>query len=159
MKKSCFFCNHLLLSLILLYCLSLCWTACGGGNPGTTPNQTPGQNLAPLSVKPDNNDLIRALQGKWKNETNPTVWIEITGNKLKHWNGDQISAESEIEADGPCESLPCRTDSTVLADGWCFTEKGEFDVVCYRVLQCDKTKLHISQTDVPENSFVYLRAE
>jgi len=88
---------------------------------------------------PDNNDLLEALQGKWRSDSDSTYVLEISDDTMRHINNGKLSAEMEIEVDGSCINTACPDADT--ADGWCFLEKGQFDVQCHLVLKCNENEL------------------
>lgn len=92
-------------------------------------------------IEPDAADLLQTLQGKWQSEQDSTNLIEITGEKMTHYNSGQVSLESVIEIDGNCLTNACKADSLDTPSGWCFIEKGQYDAQCNLVLKCDKQTL------------------
>ncbi len=88
---------------------------------------------------PDNNDLLEALQGKWRSDSDSTYVLEISDDTLRHINNGQLSAETAIEVDGSCINTAC--PDADAADGWCFLEKGQFDIQCHLVLKCNENEL------------------
>jgi len=88
---------------------------------------------------PDNNDLLEALQGKWRSDSDSTYMLEISDDTLRHINNGQLSAETSIEVDGACINTACQGSDA--ADGWCFLEKGQFDIQCHLVLKCNEIEL------------------
>ncbi len=94
-----------------------------------------------MQVEADAIDLLQTLQGKWQSEQDSNYLIEISGDKMKHYNGGQLSVESQIEIDANCRSVACTADSLETSSGWCFVEKGQFDAQCNLILKCDKQLL------------------
>lgn len=107
-------------------------------------NRTQTQTSAPEVVneqptKPDNNDLLQALQGTWKSESDSTYVLVIAEAKMRHLINGQLQAETEIEVDGSCSNISCQ--GADAADGWCFLEKGQFDIQCLLILKCNTDEL------------------
>ena len=115
----------------------LALTCTSNPNPVSAVTTGPARQDSVLA-EPDAADLLQTLQGKWQSEQDSTYVLEIVGDKMKHYNGSQVSIESQIEIDGNCLSVPCQVDSTETASGWCFMEKGQYDVQCNLILKCDK---------------------
>ena len=101
--------------------------------------QTPPPENQQTNVKPDNNDLLQALQGKWQSTTDSAYVLEITDAKMRHINGGKFAGESDLEVDGSCTNVSCQ--GAAADDGWCFLEKGQFDIQCNRVVKCDPDTL------------------
>ena len=121
-------------------CFVMLWTVlqmCACRNK--TQTQTPAPEVTEQQSKPDNNDLLQALQGKWRSEADSTYILEITDAKMRHLNKDQLSAETDIEVDGSCSNVSCQ--GADASDGWCFLEKGQFDIQCHLVLKCNPNEL------------------
>jgi len=135
---------YFLLSIVLALLLNACI------NNGPLRQQS-GETLTGKDAKsgPDVNDLLDALQGSWQNERDSTYTITFSGNSMKHFNGNVLSAESEIEIDDNCQNAICKTegDSTLLNDGWCFIEKGSSGTQCNLVLNCNKQTLQYRPID------------
>ncbi len=107
-------------------------------------NQSPAQNPPPETSEltkssPDNNDLLDALQGKWRSESDSTYVLEIVDTKMRHINQGQIGSETDLEVDGGCSNTSCQ--GADAGDGWCFLEKGAGEIQCYLVSRCDQTTL------------------
>lgn len=110
--------------------------ACGNRNQ----NQAAATQVSEQSKSsPDNNDLLVALQGKWRSETDSTYVLEISDDTLRHINNGKLSVETSIEVDGACVNTACQGSDA--ADGWCFLEKGQFDIQCHLVLKCNENEL------------------
>lgn len=101
--------------------------------------QTPPPETQQSNVNPDNNDLLQTLQGKWQNVTDSADVLEITDSKMRHIIGGKFSGESDIEVDGSCTNVSCQ--GAAAEDGWCFLEKGQFDIQCNRVVKCNPDSL------------------
>ena len=95
----------------------------------------------PAVAQPDANDLSTVLQGRWQSESDSSYVIEVVDNKIRHFSQHKFVFESDIEIDSNCQTATCKRDSADLSDGWCFTEKGQYDIQCNLVIQCDKQKL------------------
>ena len=120
---------------IYLIAALFCTNACDCNTANTT-NQ--GLINAPVSTPgPPANELLNALQGRWQNELDTTIAVEINDDLMRHINSGVPNEENVIEAFSNCQSVLCKTDSAALPQGWCFVEKGKADTVCYEVLQCD----------------------
>ncbi len=104
--------------------------------PGTSGDKVPDTANAD-APPPDAADLLAVLQGKWQNETDSTDVLEIADTKMHHFNNGKFSFASDIEIDGKGKSIPCQVDTLDTQNGWCFVEKGQYDVQCNIVLRCD----------------------
>ena len=97
------------------------------------------------SAKPDPNDLLAALQGRWRSESDSTVEIEIADTQMRYYNGGKFSHQSMIDVDGSCESPVCKPGDTDISDGWCFTEsminEGKYAAISNFVSRCDAEAL------------------
>ncbi len=101
--------------------------------------QPPAPETEQSKSEPDNNDLLQTLQGKWQSVTDSTYEVEITDSKMRHINGGKLVGESDIEVDGACTNVSCQGAAT--EDGWCFLEKGQFDIQCHLVQKCTSDSL------------------
>ena len=118
------------------------WTTACTNTPNPVPALTTGAARQDSTLtEPDAIDLLQTLQGKWQSEQDSTYLIEISGDKMKHYNGGRLSVEAQIEIDANCRSVACTADSLETTSGWCFVEKGQFDVQCNLILKCDKQHL------------------
>ncbi len=130
--------RFLLSSLIIFSC---CLGACKNNTSSANTlggTQTPRDSTL---AEPDASDLLQILQGKWQSAQDSTYFIEIAGSKMRHYNNNQMSLETDIEIDGNCLSNACQVDSLDTENGWCFVEKGQFDAQCNLILKCDKEVL------------------
>ncbi len=116
-----------------------CWAAaCNNtSNPAPALTSGPARQDSTL-IEADAIDLLQTLQGKWQSEEDSSYQIEITGNKMKHFNAGKVSMEAQVEIDANCRSVACTADSLETTSGWCFVEKGQFDAQCNLILKCDK---------------------
>jgi hypothetical protein len=115
--------------------------ACNNLSTKNTNNKNSDNNDVPQSTGPDASDLLKTLQGTWQSQHDSTYVLEILDTKMRHLLQGKLSAENDIEIDGSCLGTPCKQDSTILSDGWCFMEKGQNKVQCYIILACDKDSL------------------
>jgi len=126
---------------IMAFPLVLLGAACknpNASNPAGMVTQPPRDTVL---AEPDAADLLQTLQGKWQSEQDSTYLIEVAGSRMTHYNAGKVSGAAEIEIDGNCLSTACKVDSVDADSGWCFLEKGQFDVQCNLVLKCDKQVL------------------
>lgn len=131
--------------LTLLYA-----SACGNRNQAQTPPPVPEQTKS----EPDNNDLLQALQGKWRSESDSTYVLEILDSKMRHINRDSLTFETDIEVDGACTNTSCQ-ETARLEDGWCFLEKGQFDIQCHRVIKCNSNELQFVAVGVASGPLAF----
>ncbi|MBL7827125.1 MAG: hypothetical protein JNJ57_10870 [Saprospiraceae bacterium] len=132
--------------------------ACQQSTPKpTTENQTTAEDRQ--STGPDAADLLRTLQGRWQSEKEPDQIIEFADTKMRHISNNQPSPETEIEISSDCRSAACKTDTSDFADGWCFLEKGQFDVQCYLVISCSKTELKYAAIGVENGLRIFRKIE
>ena len=108
-----------------------------------TKEQTPPANQEQTKSEPDNNDLLQTLQGRWRSNADSTYIIEFVDSKMRHINNDKLSFETNIEVDGSCSDSSCQGAGDT-EDGWCFLEKGQFDVQCHLVLKCNPNELEFA---------------
>ncbi|MCA0236498.1 MAG: hypothetical protein LCH81_08955 [Bacteroidetes bacterium] len=124
-------------------------------------NQNQAQNTAQQTEQtksePDNNDLLETLQGKWQNTADPAYSLEIVDTKMRHFNGGKLAGETDIEVDGFCSNVSCQ--GAAAEDGWCFLEKGQFDIQCHLVAKCTPDTLRFSDvgTESGMQSFKKIR--
>lgn len=143
---------------LLIFCaIVVSIAACKPSNAKNTEANTAVD--VPASSGPDDADLLRTLQGRWQSDQDSTYVVEFDDTRMLYYQSGNLTAESEIEVDGQCQNSPCKADSTDLTDGWCFQEKGKFDVQCNIVMECDKTHLKYGKlgADTPPASFKKVR--
>lgn len=121
---------------ILLLLTMLHTSACGNRNQAQASPPPPEESKS----EPDNNDLLQTLQGRWQSESDSTYVLEIADSKMRHINGGKLTIETDIEVDGSCANNSCQ-GAAASEDGWCFLEKGQFDVQCHLVKKCDPNAL------------------
>lgn len=103
-------------------------------------------------------DMMPQLQGRWQSVTDSDYQIEFEGDKLRHINGGQVSIEMTLESDPDCANNACLvTDSRPT--GYCFLEKGEFDIQCNLVLLLEGNQLEYTAIGSTGKSLVFKRAE
>lgn len=112
-----------------------------------TPNNTkrPDQNAINNLPKsgPADDELLETLQGRWQSLDDSTYVVEIIGNKMRHFNANQLTIEADIEINGGCDNTACVSGQPGSeTDGWCFTEKDQAGMQCNVVTKCDKDMLH-----------------
>lgn len=104
------------------------------------------------------NSLLPLMQGRWRSMADAGYQIEIEGEKIRHYNGGELTAENDIEADPDCQSNAC----TVTGDqpeGFCFIEKGQFDAQCMLVLACDGQRLEYTAIGSTGQPLVFRKVE
>ena len=120
---------------IYLITALICTNACDC-NPANSTNQ--GLINPPVSTPgPPANELLDVMQGRWQNEADTSLAVEIIDDLMTHTSGGVAQEECVIEAFSDCQNVFCKSDSAMAPQGWCFIEKGKTDTVCYEVLQCD----------------------
>jgi hypothetical protein len=103
-------------------------------------------------------DMMPQLQGRWQSVTDQDYQIEFEGDKLRHINGGEVSVEMTLEADPDCANNACLvTDSR--PSGYCFLEKGEFDIQCNLVLYLEGNQLEYTAIGSTGKSLVFKRTE
>lgn len=126
----------------LIIALALGFSAC---DPTPKTSAPPPPSTAPDtdSIQPpaDVHDLLDALQGRWQSEQDAAYFVEISGNKMRHFSDGKLTHETELDVDAACRSNACTLDSTAALVGWCFVEKGQYDAQCCLVTKCDSTAL------------------
>ncbi len=140
--------------LLILIAVLTALHACNNLNSKASANPN-GQAEIPQNTGPDGSDLLKTLQGRWQNEQDPTMVLEIVDTKARHFIDGKLSVETEIEIDGSCRTTPCKMDSTDLTDGWCFLEKGLHDVQCNIIVACDKEYLKYNAIGVENGLLVF----
>lgn len=109
-------------------------------NPaGTIPNREPSINPTATETKPDGNDLLQLLQGRWQSDSDPTYILEFQDNKALHLVNEKPVDAGEVIIDGTCAEAVCASD--VELAGWCFVEKTVAETQCFVVLKCTETVL------------------
>lgn len=103
-------------------------------------------------------DQLPALQGRWQSTTNPGYQIVFEGDKLRHYNEGKLTYESTIEADPDCQSSPCQVTGQIPT-GFCFLEKGEYDVQCNLLLSAQDGRLAYTAIGAAGGSLVFERLE
>jgi|APTNR8051073442_1049403.scaffolds.fasta_scaffold00472_3 hypothetical protein len=81
------------------------------------------------------------LSGVWRSATDPTYEIEFQGDQMIHRNEGKVTITSTIEIDPSCAATACQFGSEEPAQGWCFLEKGEFDIQCNLILNYTQDRL------------------
>jgi len=120
---------------IYLIAALFCANACDC-NPANSTNQ--GLINVPVNKPgPPSTELLDVMQGRWQNEMDTALTVEINDDLMTHISGGIAHEESVIEPFSDCQNTFCKADSAVTPQGWCFIEKGKADTVCYEVLQCD----------------------
>lgn len=111
------------LSLLAIICVAFLAFHCKN-TPKAAEAATPSgpDSTATKSSRPDPNDLLEALQGKWEKVDDPSSSIEFADTQMRYYTGDKFSHQSMIEIDGNCESPVCKPGDTDISEGWCFTE-------------------------------------
>ncbi len=122
--------------------------ACTNPSPNNTNQQGTNPEL-PQSTGPDGSDLLKTLEGRWENQNDGTLTIEFADTKMRRFKQGVLSAETDIQIDVTCGTIPCQLDSTDLLDGWCFMEKGPSGTQCYIVVDCNKEFLKYSAVATP----------
>ena len=123
----------------------------GGKTSGASGNK-PAQEA---SNGPDGKELLALLEGKWQSETDATYQLVVTNDSIQHLNDGKPSATSALEIDVNCQNVACKTDSINTSDGWCFLEKGQFDIQCNLILQEDATRLEYRALGAATGALVF----
>ena len=97
---------------------------------------------ATKTARPDPNDLLGALQGKWEKDGDPSSVIEFADTQMRYFSDNKFTHQSMIEIDGNCESPVCKPGDTDISEGWCFTEMsidgaGKYVAVSNFVSRCE----------------------
>jgi hypothetical protein len=124
--------------LLLALLLTALGQACGGDKTGSDTTASTGVDTA--NPKPDGNDLLEVLQGRWRSTNDSTYVLEISGKTLRHINGGELTVETEIEIDSQCQNAVCNAAASG-GDGWCFIEKSRDGNQCNFVLKADNRVL------------------
>jgi hypothetical protein len=138
---------------ILIVASLLIFQACVNGSKHPA---NPADNATAISIsKPGESDLLDALQGKWKSDQDTGQIMEISGNKMLHYTSNKFSFQTEIEIDVKCENNACLVGQDSLVEGWCFSEKGQYDIQCNKVLKCDSQELRIKAIGVENGVYSF----
>ncbi|HLP96750.1 MAG TPA: hypothetical protein VK168_22065 [Saprospiraceae bacterium] len=94
---------------------------------------------------PDQNDLLKVLQGRWQSEQDPTYVLEISDTQMTHTQNGTVVQQANLDVDGACQSPVCKPDGVDTSDGWCFTEmtivEGKYHAECMFVTLCNANQL------------------
>lgn len=96
--------------------------------------------VAVIELSFPRSDPMPLMQGRWRSEEDPNFEIEIKDGKIRHYIEGELLLENNIEVDRNCKNTVC-SSGEAPALGWCFIEKGAFDVQCMQLLSCDGTRL------------------
>lgn len=132
-----------------------------------TPNPqktgTPADKEETPKSGPDPNDLLRAMQGRWQSEQDASYVLEIADTQMRHFNGGNLTQQSNLEVDGACKSNICTQDSADTSDGWCFMETfiqdGKYAFSCHFVVRCDTTQFHYRDLGAAGGGLVFKKIE
>jgi hypothetical protein len=112
----------------------------GSGTPTGQTSESANDSIPEVIAEPDDNDLLRVLQGVWQSEDDNNYSLEITDTQLRHLQNGKAVMESTIDVDGTCRNTVC-PDSLDTSDGWCFIEKTpqgrDEQAQCFFVQRCD----------------------
>jgi len=135
----------------------------------STPTPTQAQsttNEEPEALKsadPDDNDLLRTLEGRWQSVSEPGYVLEISDTQANHFRDGKLVLQSTIDADGACNSTICRTDGADTSDGWCFTEIASTgdkkDPQCHFVTHCDTETLQYHALGKPDKVHAFKKIQ
>lgn len=112
--------------------------------------------VAAMELSFPRSSLMPLMQGRWQSVSDPGYQVEIDGDKIRHYNGGELTMENEIEADADCTGNACTVAGT-RPDGFCFIEKGQFDAQCNLVLACDGQRLEYAAIGAAGQSLVFTR--
>lgn len=133
----------ILLALLGLTMLASCQNK---SKPDQTQTVNAEDSSATKSAEPDDNDLLRTLEGRWQSEREPGYVLEIADTQASHYRDGVLVLQSMIDVDGACTGAICRPEGVDTSDGWCFTETtitaGKYDPQCHFVTHCDAETLH-----------------
>jgi hypothetical protein len=96
--------------------------------------------VAVIELSFPRSDPMPLMQGRWRSDEDPNFEIEIKEGKIRHYIEGELLLENSIEADRSCENTAC-SNGEAPALGWCFIEKGAFDMQCMLLLSCDGARL------------------
>lgn len=129
---------------VCFLCLLIGLAACQNGPKSQLAPENTGTTIdTALVARPDGQDLLKLLRGKWLSETDSAYQLEITDSLVVHRYEGRVQQETRIEIDAACSSRDCTVEG-LPNDGWCFVEKdASGSVQCMLVLKCDEKILHL----------------
>lgn len=136
--------------MLVLLVIGACVNS-GGGTSGGGDNKSA---QAP-SKGPDGKELLDLLQGRWQSESDATYQLVVSNDSIQHLNDGKLNGVNTLEIDINCQNVACKTDSINTSDGWCFLEKGQFDIQCNLVLKADAKQLEYRALGVAGGSLVF----
>ncbi len=101
-------------------------------------------------------NLLPLLQGRWQSETDKEYIIEFLGNKLRHYNQGKLTLETLLEPDGACQDVACQVNQA-KPEGFCFLEKGQYDIQCHLLLYHDGSRLEYTAIGSTGKSLVFTK--
>lgn len=123
--------------------IPLFFIACqGGAKPQPNPENTAATIDTALIARPDGQDLLKLLQGKWQSETDSVYQLEIIDSLVLHRYAGQVQLQASIEIDAACSNSACVAEG-LPNDGWCFIEKSSAGAQCMLILKCDEKMLEM----------------
>lgn len=129
----------------LLFAGILVFFSCQNTPKSTQATNSPSGESAGKAAIPDQNDLLKVLQGKWQSEQDPTYVLEISDTQMTHTQNGQVVHQAALDVDGACQSPVCNTEGIDTSDGWCFTEmsivEGKYHAECMFVTNCSTNAL------------------
>lgn len=143
----------LLFTMLVLLFIGACVNSGGGTSGGDS-----SQSAQAPSKGPDGKELLDLLQGKWQSESDATYQLVVRNDSIQHLNDGKLSGVNTLEIDINCENVACKTDSINTSDGWCFLEKGQFDIQCNLVLKADAKQLEYRALGAAGGSLVFRKA-
>lgn len=150
--------------LILLALLGLSMLASCQNKPQHSNAQTPStEEAGATKPEPDDNDLLKVLEGRWQSEREPGYILEIADTQASHYQDGKLVLQSMIDVDGACTGAICRPEDEDTSDGWCFTETtitgGKYDPKCQFVTQCDAGILHYRTLGKPGKEYAFKKIQ
>jgi hypothetical protein len=122
-----------------------CLVSCQNNPQAAQSNNASAAESANKSAIPDPNDLLKVLQGNWRNEQDSAYVLEISDTQMTHTRNGSVVLQASLDIDGACQSPVCKSGDVDTSDGWCFTEmsiqKGKYHAACMFVVQCDANRL------------------
>ena len=169
---------HFMQMYFFFFVIACLLTSCGSEPETTATTGTPGEATpvpAPHEIKPTPipedvadsdaantsdangfgdegfiNGLLKLLDGKWQNESNPALTIEVAGKKFRYLNNNKLTREATISIDPRCEKGECKGNI-----GWCFTD----DQGCHVVTQIGQQKWVFRPAEEKSQTSTYLKVK
>lgn len=132
-------------SALSILAMSVMLFSCGpkeGANQATAPAPA-AEGAKTFDTTPPKVDLLKIMAGRWRSAQDASYEIVIEGNKMKHFNGGNLTEETEIQPDETCTRAAC-TNTGAKPDGFCFIEKGASGLMCQYIISADSDHLEYS---------------